>query len=305
MTDPSLHILYGLPPRALLAVRADAVQCSPLIPGSAALEACAPESLASTVLLAPPGTLERCYAMAGALQALAAGAPLTVLAPNDKGGSRIATELRRFGCEVSEASRSHFRICTTTRPATLNGIAQAWAQGGPQQHPAHGLWTQPGIFSWDRLDAGSALLLEHLPPFTGHGADLGCGLGVLSRAVLQSAAARTLTLVDIDRRAVDAARRNIADLRAQFLWADVRDDALGVEGLDFVVMNPPFHDTGIEDKTLGQSFIERAARLLRPGGVCWLTANRHLPYEALLAKRFSTVRRIAEADGFKIYAAEK
>ena len=76
-------------------------------------------------------------------------------------------------------------------------------------------------------------------------------------------------------------------------------------GLDFVVMNPPFHDSGIEDKALGQTFIQRAAAQLRSGGSCWLTANRHLPYEAILKPLFRRVTLVAEADGYKIYQAQK
>lgn len=301
MTNP--HALYGILPPHLLA-HAAGEQYSPLIPGSPKLEACAEASLAGATLLAPPGTIERRYTLALALRALEPGATITALAPKDKGGSRIAAELRRFGCDVAETSRNHFRICTAARPAELQGIAEALAEGSVQQHPSHGLYTQPGVFSWDRIDAGSKLLLAHLPHFSGHGADLGCGLGVLSAAILASAAVQSLTLLDIDRRAVEAAQRNITDPRAAFVWADIRRERTQVP-LDFVVMNPPFHDSGIEDKALGQQFIERAASWLKPGGQCWLTANRHLPYEALLASRFSQVRLVAEENGFKIYAAEK
>ena len=66
-----------------------------------------------------------------------------------------------------------------------------------------------------------------------------------------------LALVDIDRRAVEAARRNVLDPRATFHWEDARR-APPLEGLDFVVMNPPFHDSGHESKALGQAFIRRA-----------------------------------------------
>src|SRR5690606_15710103 len=105
-------------------------------------------------------------------------------------------------------------------------------------------------------------------------ADLGCGLGVLAHAVLRSPAVTALTLVDLDRRAVEAARRNVRDPRALVVQADVRTLAAPTN-LDFVVMNPPFHDAGAEDRALGQGFIATAARLLRPGGTCWLVANRH------------------------------
>lgn len=296
--------LYGAPPPALLPVPLEAVQLSPLMAGSAVLEEQLPASFRGITLVAPPSTLERRYTLAAALQALAPGAPLVALAPKDKGGLRIAAELAALGCVVVEESRNHYRMCTTGRPTELRGIAEALAEGGPQIHPAHGLWTQPGVFSWDRIDTGSELLLKHLPAFHGRGADLGCGLGILSAAVLGAPSVDAITLVDTDYRAVAMARRNIHDPRAAFLQADVRQK-LPLEELDFIVMNPPFHEAGIEDKTLGQAFITRAASLLKHGGSCWITANRHLPYEALLAQCFTRHSLIAEADGFKIYAAEK
>ena len=52
-------------------------------------------------------------------------------------------------------------------------------------------------------------------------------------------------------------------------------------------------------------FIQRAAAQLRSGGSCWLTANRHLPYEAILKPLFRRVTLVAEADGYKIYQAQK
>lgn len=304
MNSARAHGLYGSLPRSLLTVPAQAIQLSPLVVGAKALEDLAEGSLQEMTIHAPAGTLERRYVLAASLPALSPDGALTVVALQDKGGRRVAGELKAFGCSVNEESRSHYRICTTRRPASLQGIAQALAEGSPQQYAAHGLWTQPGIFSWDRIDAGSKFLLEHLPKFSGRGADLGCGLGILSKAVLASSAITAITLVDIDRRAVAMANKNLDDSRAACLWADVRQP-LPLSELDFVIMNPPFHEGGVEDKALGQAFIERAAALLRRGGKCWLTANRHLPYEALLAQCFTCHELIAQADGFKIYAAEK
>lgn len=299
-----IHAVYGSWPTALHPHPAAGVACSPLSPGARGLEEYADGSLSAATLYAPPGTLERRFLLAHALRALAIGAPLTAFAPKDKGGSRLAAELEAFGCPVVDTGRDHHRFSTTTRPALLHGLEEAINAGGPQLHSAHGLWTQPGIFSWDRLDSGTALLLTHLPSLRGVGADFGCGLGVLSQAALQSPEVSGITLLDIDRRAIAAAARNIRDPRAAFRWADIRQGS-GLSTLDFVVMNPPFHDTGIEDKSLGLAFLTQAAAALRTGGTCYLTANRHLPYEALLAERFRTVTRLAEADGFKIFAAVK
>ena len=310
MAKEMINGVYGAPPQDLVALGADTVQFSPLVPGAASLEALQPGSLAAMTILAPPGTIERRYVTALALRALVPGAPLTVLALKDKGGARIAKELKAFGCDAGETARSHFRICETLRPEAFERegrefIASAIDAGAPRLLPDQGLWSQPGIFSFDRLDPGSALLLDHLPAFAGRGADLGCGIGVLSLAVLKSPKVTALALVDIDRRAVEAARRNVEDARVSIHWADVRAAELGLTGLDFVVMNPPFHDAGIEDRGLGQGFIRQAATMLRPGGFLWLTANRHLPYEDILKPIFKLVTNRAEDGGFKIFEARK
>ena len=256
-------------------------------------------------MLAVPGTLERRHDLAAMLRALAPGAPFTVMAPKDMGGARLGGELAAFGCAFTESAKAHHRICAGTRPQALVGIAEAIAEGAPRRLADLGLWSQPGIFSWNRIDPGTALLLQALPRLSGHGADLGCGIGVLAHGVLASPKVTRLDLLDIDRRAVAAARRNVDDARASFAWADVRAGT-GLTGLDFVVMNPPFHDaTGGEDKGLGQVFIRRAAEALRGGGHLWLTANRHLPYEAVLKPLFRQVTPVIEAGGFKVVEARK
>ncbi len=305
MNEPAHSGVYGTLPPDLAPPLPGAIQFSPLVPGSAALEAQGEVTLPQMVMLAPPGTVERRYAMALALRALAPGASLTVMAHNDRGGTRIAKELSAFGCTVASTSRRHHRICTTAKPKIASGLEEAIADGAPRLVPATGLWSQPGLFSWDRIDPGSALLLEQLPALAGNGADFGCGIGVLARAALASPTVRRLTLIDIDRRAIEAARRNLDDPRAEFRWADLRDTAIAPGALDFVVMNPPFHDGGAEDKALGQSFIRRAAEALRPGGTCWLTANRHLPYEGVMKPLFSSMTLRLEGDGYKVYEAVK
>jgi 16S rRNA (guanine1207-N2)-methyltransferase len=113
-----------------------------------------------------------------------------------------------------------------------------------------------------------------------------------------------LTLIDVDRRAIDAARRNIADPRAIFLHADVRA-GVALEGLDFAIMNPPFHDGGAEDRALGQALVAGAARMLRPGGVLRMVANVALPYEATLVALFRQSRLVIRENGYKVLEAVK
>ncbi len=302
-SDATTIALYGQPAADIVDRPANAMQFSPLIPGALALEAVAEGSLDGVTMLAPPGTPERRYVMALALRALKPGAPFTILAPNDRGGTRLGKELRAFGCVVEERARRHHRIISGARPAMLTAIDDAIAEGAPRLVGELGLWSQPGVFSWDRLDPGSALLIEHLPPLHGRGADFGCGIGILARAVLTSPKVTEIVLTDIDRRAIECAQHNVVDPRTRFLWADARSAELSE--LDFVVMNAPFHDAGTEDKKLAQSFVQRAAQVLGKGGVCFMVANRHLPYEAIVKPLFSRVERVVEIGGYKIYEAHK
>ncbi len=302
-TEIASNAVYGAPPPALAAPPAGALQLSPLVPGAKALESMTDGSLASLVMLAPPGTAERRYAVAHALRALEVGSRLTLMALKDKGGSRLRKELEAFGCAVAETSKRHHRICVVARPAAPPGIEEAIAAGAPRLLEDLGLWTQPGVFSWDRIDPGTALLAANLPPLSGRGADFGCGVGVLARAVLTSPAVERLAMIDLDSRAVDAARRNVSDPRADIQWADVR--GAGLSDLRFVVMNPPFHDGGAEDKALGQAFIRAAHAALGKGGTLWMVANRHLPYEAVLTELFKSAAQRADKGGFKVFEARR
>ena len=295
--------VYGAPDHDLVETPAASVQLSPLVPGSTAIETIADGTLDALTLLAPPGSLERRYDLAQALRALKTGGELTALALKDKGGSRLRGELEAFGCAVIETAKRHHRICQMLRPAAPRGLDEAIAAGAPRLVESLGLWSQPGVFSWDRVDLGSALLAQTLPKLGGDGADLGCGIGWLALAVLANPKVTSLALLDIDRRAIDAARRNIDDPRAQITWADARGDH-GLTGLDFVVMNPPFHDNGIEDRGLGFGFIAAARRALRKGGVLWMVANRHLPYEARLGELFREITPRADKSGFKVIEAK-
>ncbi|MFJ6025340.1 class I SAM-dependent methyltransferase [Brevundimonas sp. NPDC092305] len=296
-------LLYGRPP-AVFDPPGDAAQTSPLIPGSTPLESVAEGSVDAIMVYAPPGVLERRYTLALALRALKTGGRLDVMAAKDKGGSRLNKELEAFGVEVGESAKAHHRRCVVLKPATTTGLDEAIAAGAPRIVPGLEAWSQPGVFAWDRIDPGSALLAAHLPPMKGSGADLGCGYGALATVTLRSAQVTALRLIDLDRRAIEAARKNVADARAAFEWADVRTlEAAG--DLEFIVTNPPFHDGGTEDKRLGQAFIQKAAAMLKKGGVMWLVANRHLPYEAELNAAFRRVRMVADKGGYKLFEAVK
>jgi 16S rRNA (guanine1207-N2)-methyltransferase len=298
-------LTYGTIHPDLAEVPAGARQISPIIPGSVRLDNIPAGSCDGLVMVAPPGSLERRHDVARALEALKPGAPYILLAPKDRGGARLGKELRAFGCDPSEDARRHHKICSGTRPVELTGLADALAEGGPQMVAETGTMSRPGLFSWDRLDPGTALLIETLPALAGTGADLGVGYGALSKAVLASSRIVALHGIDVDWRACAAAEANIGDTRFSTYWRNLAVDGTGFDGLDFVITNPPFHATGREDRGLGQTFIEQASKSIRRGGRAYVVANRHLPYETVLTGHFLRWDVLAEQGGYKVIEAVK
>ena len=192
-------------------------------------------------------------------------------------------------------SKSHGKLFWF--PAS-DGFAD-WAQSEPQEIEG-GFVTAPGVFSADGIDPASKLLADHLPEKLGRKvADLGAGWGYLSARVLEREGVEHLHLVEADHAALDCARRNVADPRAEFLWEDATRWRPS-EPVDCVVMNPPFHTGRKGDPDLGRAFITAAAQMLTPRGQLWLVANRHLPYEADLAAAFADVTEVGGDTRFKI-----
>lgn len=219
--------------------------------------------------------------------------------------------------DLSEAiSKGHGKLAWFSAPAAE--ALTDW-QAGPQSVTAadgRAFQTAPGVFSADGVDAASALLAEHLPAtLKGRVADLGAGWGYLSAVLLAKAPdLKAVHLIENDKRALDCARANIDDPRAHFHWADATQPLLGEPEwvgqpaprlmVDAVIMNPPFHVGRETRPQLGAGFIRAAANMLKPNGQLWLVANRHLPYEPVLAECFKAHSEIAGTTGFKILHAE-
>ncbi|APG45952.1 class I SAM-dependent methyltransferase [Phaeobacter porticola] len=168
-----------------------------------------------------------------------------------------------------------------------------------------GFQTAPGVFSADGIDPASALLAAALPEKLGRTVvDLGAGWGYLAAEILRCETVRTLHLVEADHNALNCARHNVSDPRAQFHWSDARAWQ-APERVDCVVSNPPFHTARAAEPSLGQAFITAASGMLAPAGVLWIVANRHLPYETTLTEQFVTLDEIAGDNRFKVLRASR
>lgn len=252
---------------------------------------------AAALVCLPRAKAEARAMLAAACAALPEGAPVIVDGQKTDGVDAVYKELRAR-LPVSEAlSKAHGKIFAFAAGPQLAD----WA-AGPRQ-VVEGFTTAPGVFSADGPDRGSSLLAAALPTkFPARVVDLGAGWGYLSQHILQRAGVKELHLVEAEKAALDCARINITDDRAQFHWADATTwQVPHLAGA--VVCNPPFHTGRDADPALGVAFIRAAAKMLAPDGTLWLVANRHLPYDPALRTLFRELEEIGGDGAFKLVRA--
>ena len=164
--------------------------------------------------------------------------------------------------------------------------------------------TDAGVFSRDGLDRGTEVLLEALPALSGRVLDLGCGWGAVGVALGKKYPGLEIVMTDINRRAVELARRNLAGngVRAEVVQGD---GFAAVEGeFDAIVTNPPIR----AGKQVIYSLFAQAHERLLPGGRLFLVIRRQQGAESAaryLSDLFSRVDTLERKKGFYVFACTK
>lgn len=274
----------------------------------------APGERFSLVMVLPPRQRDEARALfARALSLLAPGGTVLASMPNAEGAKSGEGDLARLAGAVQHLSKHKCRVFwSTPSPERVDqALLAEWLALDAPREIADGYVSRPGLFAWDRIDRASALLVSQLPDdLHGRVADLGAGYGYLARQVVaRCPQVKAIDLYEAEARALEPARINMDRARracdhalaVAVHWRDVTRGLLFK--YDAIVSNPPFHQGRADLPELGRAFITSAADALLPQGRLWLVANRHLPYEAMLTARFSTVRSVVVQDGFKVIEA--
>lgn len=169
---------------------------------------------------------------------------------------------------------------------------------------SYALVASGGVFSADRLDPGTAVLLRKAelpgPDATGPLLDLGCGYGPIACVLAAAAPAATVYAVDINRRALELVALNAAAVGVADRIRPVTPDEVP-EDLRFAEIwsNPPIR-IGKADL---HDLLARWLRRLAPGGVAWLVVARHLGGDSLhrwLVEQGWQVDRHASQKGYRV-----
>ncbi|MFC4139101.1 MULTISPECIES: class I SAM-dependent methyltransferase [unclassified Microbacterium] len=139
--------------------------------------------------------------------------------------------------------------------------------------------TAGGVFSPDRLDAGTAVLFANMPPLppSGDFLDLGCGWGPISLTMALSAPHATVWAVDVNERALDLTRRNAKSLGLTNVNAVLPDDVPDDVVFRTIRSNPPIR----VGKNELHGMLERWIPRLDERSDAWLVVQRNLGADSL------------------------
>ena len=165
------------------------------------------------------------------------------------------------------------------------------------------LSTADGVFSGDRLDLGTSVLLRESPVPQGAPRllDLGAGYGPIALALALSCPEATVDAVDVNERALTLCRDNARALGVADRVRVCRPDEVDPQTrYDEIWSNPPIR---IGKEALHALLLTWLPRLA-PDGLARLVVGRNLGADSLqrwLVEQGYPCKRLASAKGFRVF----
>jgi 16S rRNA (guanine1207-N2)-methyltransferase len=173
------------------------------------------------------------------------------------------------------------------------------------------LSTASGVFSKDKLDEGSRILLETLINSKQHRVphricDLGCGWGAIGNFLAAQFPDSEISMCDVNNRAAlladhNARQNHLNNARA---WCGDGLSAARAEYFDLVVCNPPIR----AGNAVIAKLFDDAYRCLTPGGVLCVvirTAQGAKSWQKRLTALFGNCETLAIESGYRILQSAK
>lgn len=166
-----------------------------------------------------------------------------------------------------------------------------------------------GVFSGNRVDLGTSVLLRQAPepPEEGTFLDLGCGWGPISLALGFASPKADIWALDVNERALDLTRRNAELNGVRNVHAVTADEIPSDVTFDLIWSNPPIR---VGKDVLHELLMTWLPRL-NAGGAAYLVVQKNLGSDSLipwLATQLGDgyeVSKYASSKGFRVIEVMK
>ena len=211
-----------------------------------------------------------------------------------------------FGTTTTLISRSHCRVLEATRPQNIPGLKPSlsdWLRHTPLDF-SDGTIDQasyPGVFAKGRLDGGTRLLLETVPPPEPHTRvlDYAAGSGVIALGLSRCSEALSLTLVDADAISIEAARINLPEAATHIAsrLAELPD----IPPFDLIVSNPPYHDGKSRSSDVIRKLIADAPARMTDEAALWIVVQKQVDVSGWLGEVMNAPECMAMDGRFRVW----
>ena len=134
------------------------------------------------------------------------------------------------------------------------------------------IYSDNGVFSKDRFDYGTRVLLSSIDidSLSGNILDLGCGLGVVGIILGTFNKGINIDMVDINERAIDLAKNNLVlnNVKANVFVSDIYSNI--DNKYDFIITNPPIR----AGKNVIRGFLLGSYDYLKDDGILYFVMRK-------------------------------
>ncbi len=166
--------------------------------------------------------------------------------------------------------------------------------------------TDSGVFSRERVDFGSLLLIENMDiPRDAQVLDVGCGYGPIGIAAAHLADHGEVWMTDVNERAVQLASQNIqlnGITNARAISGDIYSAIPPQKKFHRILTNPPIR----AGKKVVHRIFEEAPAFLYPKGELWVVIQKKQGAPSAFEKlqqHFSEVEEVVKKKGYRLFRA--
>lgn len=163
-----------------------------------------------------------------------------------------------------------------------------------------------GVFSKDRVDFGSNVLLQNLPVFNDESIlDMGCGYGTIGLSIAKAFPKTNVLMCDVNRRAIELTNTNIMLNRISNATVIESNCYEKIDSkVDVIISNPPIR----AGKKVVYDICLNAVNYLNDNGVAFYVVQKKQGAETLIKNMkdvFSFVEIVDKRNGYFIIKGQK